>query len=91
MPQAPSKLNKNKKGHRVTKKQSNLRKAAPMQFKPKNNKKGLHLHKLSTKYSISQQTEKLVASKVGHLELLKGTRKQIEKQKKLAAASKQAK
>ncbi|KAL6947557.1 hypothetical protein ACO0RG_000132 [Hanseniaspora osmophila] len=85
MPQASGKLNKNKKGHRVTKRQTNLRKAAPLQLKPKSVHKGLHLHKLSSKYSITEQTEKLVASKVGHLEVLKGTRKEIEKQKKQKA------
>ncbi|CAG59504.1 uncharacterized protein GVI51_G04785 [Nakaseomyces glabratus] len=78
MPQKPLKVTKKAKDpRRVTKKQKNLRKAAPIQIKSK--KKSLrHLKKLSKTSSLTEATERLVASKVGHLELLRGTRKEIE-------------
>ncbi|KAH3898912.1 uncharacterized protein SCDLUD_005256 [Saccharomycodes ludwigii] len=86
MVQARLKLNKNKKSNRTTKRdhhnKSGLRKAAPLKLKPKSTKAGLHLHKLASKYSLTQATEKLVSAKVGHLELLKGTRKELEKKNK---------
>ncbi|CAI7417176.1 BAD_collapsed_G0039040.mRNA.1.CDS.1 [Saccharomyces cerevisiae] len=82
MPQKPLKVTKKAKDpRRVTKKQKNLRKAAPLQLKTK--KKSLqHLKKLKKSSSLTETTERLVASKVGHLELLRGTRKELEKGKK---------
>ncbi|SCU93896.1 LADA_0G05424g1_1 [Lachancea dasiensis] len=82
MPQKALKVTKKSKDpRRVTKKQKNLRKAAPLQIKSR--KKSLaHLKKLSKASSLTETTEKLISSRVGHLELLKGTRKELEKQKK---------
>lgn len=66
---------------RVTKLQKNLRKGAPLQIKSK--KKSLHhLKKLNKTASLTASTEKLIASKVGHLEILKGTRRELEKKEK---------
>ncbi|QLQ80773.1 hypothetical protein HG537_0E01280 [Torulaspora globosa] len=81
MPQKALKVTKKVKDpRRVTKKQKNLRKAAPLQLKSK--KKSLqHLKKLNRTASLTESTEKLIASKVGHLELLKGTRRELEKEK----------
>ncbi|QLL33215.1 hypothetical protein HG536_0E01260 [Torulaspora globosa] len=81
MPQKALKVTKKAKDpRRVTKKQKNLRKAAPLQIKSK--KKSLqHLKKLNKTASLTESTEKLIASKVGHLELLKGTRRELEKEK----------
>jgi hypothetical protein len=68
---------------RVTKKQISTKAAAPRICKPK---KGgaLHSQKLAKVHSAQLQnsTEKLISSRVGHLELLKGTRRQLEKSKK---------
>ncbi|SCU92931.1 LAME_0F02058g1_1 [Lachancea meyersii CBS 8951] len=82
MPQKALKVTKQPKDvRRITKKQKNLRKAAPLQIKSK--KRSLsHLKKLNKFSSLTESTEKLIASRVGHLELLKGTRKEVEKQKK---------
>ncbi|CEP60459.1 uncharacterized protein LALA0_S01e11364g [Lachancea lanzarotensis] len=82
MPQKALKVTKQAKDpRRVTKMQKNLRKAAPLQIKSK--KKSLsHLKKLNKVSSLTVSTEKLIASRVGHLELLKGTRKELAKQKK---------
>ncbi|CDO92411.1 unnamed protein product [Kluyveromyces dobzhanskii CBS 2104] len=69
---------KAKDPRRVTKIQKNLKKAAPLQIKSK--KQSLqHLKKLNKTYSITESTERLISSRVGHLELLKGTRKQLAK------------
>ncbi|AGO10934.1 AaceriAFR574Wp [[Ashbya] aceris (nom. inval.)] len=69
---------KAKDPRRVTKKQKNLKKAAPLQLKSK--KKSLqHMKKLQKLSSLTEVTEKLVASRVGHLELIKGTRKELAK------------
>ncbi|KAL3232596.1 Uncharacterized protein RNJ44_04512 [Nakaseomyces bracarensis] len=78
MPQKPLKVTKKPKDpRRITKKQKNLRKAAPLQLKSK--KKSLqHMKKLNKAASLTETTEKLIASRVGHLELLRGTRKEIE-------------
>ncbi|CAB4252587.1 similar to Saccharomyces cerevisiae YLR363W-A Putative protein of unknown function [Maudiozyma barnettii] len=66
---------------RVTKKQKNLKAAAPRMIKSK--KKSLqHMKKLNKTSSLTQSTERLVASKVGHLELLKGTRRELERKAK---------
>lgn len=74
---------KTKAPARVTKKQSSTKAAAPRICKPK---KGgaLHTQKLTKVHSAQLQnsTEKLISSRVGHLELLKGTRRQIEKTKR---------
>lgn len=82
MPQKALKVTKKAKDpRRVTKKQKNLRKGAPLQIKSK--KKSLqHLKKLNKTASLTESTEKLIASKVGHLEILKGTRRELEKAKK---------
>lgn len=72
---------KPKDPRRVTKKQKNLRKAAPLIIKSKK-KQLTYLKKLNRTASLTASTEKLVASKVGHLELLKGTRKEIERANK---------
>lgn len=37
---------------------------------------------------LATATEKLLASRIGHLELLKGTRKEVEKSKKKTAEKK---
>lgn len=81
MPQKALKVTKKAKDpRRVTKKQKNLRKGAPLQIKSK--KKSLqHLKKLNKTASLTESTEKLIASKVGHLEILKGTRRELEKEK----------
>ncbi|CCH58613.1 hypothetical protein TBLA_0A08240 [Henningerozyma blattae CBS 6284] len=81
MVQKALKVNKKVKNpRRVTKKQKNLRKAAPLIIKSK--KKGLqHMKKLNKSASLTESTERLLSSKIGHLELLKGTRKEIEKGK----------
>ncbi|CCK70160.1 uncharacterized protein KNAG_0D04140 [Huiozyma naganishii CBS 8797] len=72
---------KAKDPRRVTKKQKNLRKAAPLIIKSK--KKQLHyLKNLNRTASLTEKTEKLVSAKVGHLELLKGTRRELEKSKR---------
>ncbi|CUS20307.1 LAQU0S01e03664g1_1 [Lachancea quebecensis] len=77
MPQKALKVTKKAKDpRRVTKKQKNLRAAAPLQIKSK--KRSLaHMKKLNRASSLTEATEKLIASRVGHLELLKGTRKEI--------------
>jgi hypothetical protein len=80
MAQAPLKVKKKEKT-RITKKQQNPKKAAPKMIKPKNQQLA-QLAKLSKTYSVTQQTEKLIASRVGHLELLKGSRRQIERAEK---------
>lgn len=82
MPQKALKVTKKPKDpRRITKKQKNLRKAAPLQIKSK--KKSLsHMKKLNKNYSLTAATEKLISSRVGHLELLKGTRRELEQEKK---------
>ena len=82
MAQKPLKVTKKAKDpRRVTKKQKNLRAAAPRMIKSK--KKSLqHMKKLNRTASLTVPTEKLIAAKVGHLELLKGTRRELEKKAK---------
>ncbi|AET40652.1 uncharacterized protein Ecym_6271 [Eremothecium cymbalariae DBVPG len=78
---------KPKDPRRITKKQMNLKKAAPLQLKSR--KKSLqHMKKLAKTCSRTEATERFVASRVGHLELLKGTRRQLEEQKKSKLAKK---
>lgn len=81
MPQKALKVTKKPKDpRRVTKKQKNLRKCASLQIKSKK-KSLLHLKKLNRTASLSQSTERMIASKVGHLEMIKGTRRELEKEK----------
>lgn len=75
---------KSKGKARVTKKQGNLRAAAPLIIKPKKST-AKQSFKLKKSASSSVGTEKLIASRVGHLELIKGSRRQIEKEDKEAA------
>ncbi|CAH6720738.1 uncharacterized protein CLIB1444_04S06788 [[Candida] jaroonii] len=72
---------KSKAPARVTKKQINPKKASKRIIKPKKQSITSKLTKVHTSKLVSQ-TEKLVSSRVGHLELLKGTRRELEKQKK---------
>lgn len=81
MAQAPLKV-KSKDKKRVTKKQQNPKKAAPKIIKPKNQQLAT-MSKLNKAYSVTASTEKLIASRVGHLELLKGSRREVEKDQKL--------
>lgn len=71
---------KAKDPRRVTKKQKNLRPAAPVQIKSKK-KNLMHLKKLNRAASLTTATERMISSKVGHLELLKGTRRELERAK----------
>ncbi|QLG73645.1 hypothetical protein HG535_0F01560 [Zygotorulaspora mrakii] len=81
MPQKALKTSKKVKDpRRITKRQKNLRKGAPLQIKSKK-KSLLHLKKLNRTASLTESTEKLIASKVGHLEVLKGTRRELAKEK----------
>lgn len=75
---------KNKAPARITKKQVNPKKAAPKIYKPK---KGNVTSKLTKSHQskLITNTEKLVSSRVGHLELLKGSRREIEKEDKSKA------
>lgn len=80
---------KSKAPARVTKKQTNPKGAAPRIIKPK--KSVAKLAQKLAKVHLSQlmsSTEKLIASRVGHLELIKGSRRQIERQEKEAAKNK---
>lgn len=72
---------KSKAPARVTKKQINPKKAAPKIHK---SKKGDLTTKLTKhhKSKLIVNTEKLVSSRVGHLELLKGSRRQLEREAK---------
>ncbi|GMM32868.1 hypothetical protein DASC09_001930 [Saccharomycopsis crataegensis] len=81
MAQGNLKLSKKKSSGRVTKHQKNPKKAAPKIFK---SKKGGISEKLLKQQSstISSSTERLIASRVGHLELIKGSRREIEKKQK---------
>lgn len=83
MAQGNTKLKLTKKA-RVTKKQSNLRASAPLIIKPK---KSAAKHSFNLRKSVGSLngTEKLIAGRVGHLEIIKGSRRQIEKQEKEAA------
>lgn len=80
MVQGNSKLQKKTKA-RVTKTQKNPRKAAPKILKAKNKSITERLTKAQNS-SISTNTEKLIASRVGHLELIKGSRRELEKKMK---------
>lgn len=69
---------------RVTKKNSNPKRCTPLNFKAKK-AQPKHAEKLSKIHQgqLMNSTEKLIASRVGHLELIKGSRRQIEKAEKL--------
>lgn len=83
---AQGKLNlAKKKAHRVTKRQRNPRAAAPKICRPRKlNKRELEVRRLTKKEKgqLTVTTEKVLSSQVGHLELLKGTRREIENAKK---------
>lgn len=83
MAQGNIKLKLTKKA-RVTKKQSNLRAAAPLIIKPR---KAAAKNTFNLKKSVGalNGTEKLIAGRVGHLEIIRGSRRQLEKQEKEAA------
>lgn len=66
---------------RVTKKQQNPRSAAPKIIKPKK-ASAKQAFKLLKSLSGLAGTEKLIASRVGHLELIKGSRREVEKEEK---------
>ncbi|KAI3405907.1 hypothetical protein KGF56_001126 [Candida oxycetoniae] len=68
---------------RITKKQQNPKKAAPKIIKPKKQiaKDKEKLTKVHQGQLI-KSTESLIASRVGHLEIIKGSRRQIEKEGK---------
>ncbi|RLV95549.1 hypothetical protein JA1_000961 [Spathaspora sp. JA1] len=70
---------------RVTKKQQNPKRSAPKIIKPKKvvAKEAKKLSKVHQS-QLMTSTEKLIASRVGHLELIKGSRRQIEKEQKAA-------
>ncbi|KAK6459989.1 hypothetical protein DFJ63DRAFT_321253 [Scheffersomyces coipomensis] len=89
MAQGVSKL-KSKGGiSRVTKKRQNPKAAAPKVIKAKKTpaKSAQTFTKVHQSQLISS-TEKLIASRVGHLELIKGSRRQIERQEKEKAKKK---
>lgn len=78
---------KPKKAARVTKKQKNPKKAAPKVFKSKKNVVSDKLLKTQNS-KIVATTEKLIASRVGHLELVKGSRREVEKREREKAKAK---
>lgn len=74
---------KAKAAPRVTKKQKNPKNYAPKIIKPKKGK-AVQAQKLAKvqQGQLMTSTEKLIASRVGHLEVIKGSRRQIEKEEK---------
>lgn len=76
---------KSKKAARVTKKQLNPKKAAPKIIKAKKTtaKEAQNFVKVHQS-QLTTSTEKLISLRVGHLELLKGSRRQVEKENKEA-------
>lgn len=75
-----------KKSHRVTKHQKNPKAAAPKIYKTKNvTSKEKEVYKLAKSHQakLIGNTEKLISSRVGHLELLKGDRRTLEKEERL--------
>lgn len=80
-----------KKTARVTKRQKNPKAAAPKQYKIKNvTTKEKQVYKLAQQHQakLIGNTEKLISSRVGHLELLKGDRRTLEKEERLKAEAK---
>lgn len=59
------------------------RKAAPKKIAPKRPEavKQAKMAKQHTK-ALTEATEKLIASRIGHLEMIKGSRKEVEAEKK---------
>ncbi|KAG0680472.1 hypothetical protein C6P42_004918 [Pichia californica] len=85
MVQGSAKLAK-KKTARVTKRQKNPKAAAPKIYKSKNvTAKEKQVNKLAKAHQakLFSSTEKLISSRVGHLELLKGDRRTLEKEERL--------
>lgn len=85
MAQGKLKLSK-KKGHRVTKRQRNPRARARKIIKPRKlNAREREVRKLRKKEigRLYVSTEKSIAAKVGHLEILKGTRRELEENAKI--------
>lgn len=85
MAQGNLKLSK-KKNHRVTKLQKNPKAAAPRQYKStKISLKEKQVNKMAKAHQakLVSSTEKLISSRVGHLELLKGDRRALEKEERL--------
>jgi hypothetical protein len=82
MAQGVTKL-KAKGSARVTKKRQNPKPAAPKIIKPKKAtaKQAAKLSKVQ-QGQLAASTEKLIAARVGHLELVKGSRREIEKNEK---------
>lgn len=75
-----------KKTHRVTKHQKNPKAAAPKIYKVKNvTAKEKQVHKLAKQHQakLVGNTEKLISSRVGHLEMLKGDRRSLERDERL--------
>lgn len=75
---------KAKKSARVTKKQQNPRPAAPRIYTAKLGSTLKQLQKLTKAHlaKLVSLTEKLIAGRVGHLELIKGSRREVEKAQK---------
>lgn len=69
---------KSKAPARVTKRQSNPKRCSPRIIKPKKTSLTSKITK-SQRAKINNNTEQLVAARVGHLELLKGTKKDLKK------------
>lgn len=82
MAQGATKL-RSKASARVTKKRQNPKPAAPKIIKAKKAtaKQAAKLSKVQ-QGQLAASTEKLIAARVGHLELVKGSRREIEKQEK---------
>lgn len=77
-----------KKSARVTKNQKNPKAAAPKIYKPKKvSSKEKQVIKLAKQHQakLVSNTEKLISSRVGHLEMLKGDRRTLEKEERLKA------
>lgn len=90
MAQGKLKLSK-KKPARVTKKQSNPRAAAPKVYKAKHiTAKEKQIIKLTKGHQskLTETTEKLISSRVGHLEILKGDRRSLERDEREKAKKK---
>lgn len=79
---------RSKQKTRISKKQQNPRAAAPKIIKPKK-ANAKQAYKLLKSLSSSAGTEKLIASRVGHLELIKGSRREVEKDEKKQKEKKQ--
>lgn len=87
MPQGIAKTKLQTKKSKVTKKQLSAKKAGPKQLAPRK-KSAIQDAKLTRQQqaALTSATEKLLASRIGHLEMIKGTRRQVEADQKKAAA-----